>query len=168
MSNSESFQRVNAAALRFLSYRPRSEAEVRTRLLRRFPSNVVEEVIESLSEQNLLDDTSFSRLWTDSRVSHRPRSAAAIKRELITKGVAKDVAEDAVRDVDDQDSAYRAGLKLARRLEQADLNVFRRKMWGYLHRRGFGGSVARRTVARLWDELQENRGDGSPDDTEGR
>ena len=168
MNDSKPFQRASAAALHFLSYRPRSEAEVRARLLRSFPSDVVEEVIESLSEQTLLDDTSFSRLWTDSRISHRPRSAAAIKRELITKGVAKDVAEDAVRDVDDKDSAYRAGLKLSRRLEQADLNVFRRKMWGYLHRRGFGGAVARRTVARLWDELQESRGDGSPDDTEGR
>ncbi len=165
MNDSKPFQRASAAALRFLSYRPRSEAEVRARLLRSFPSEVVEEVIESLSEQTLVDDTKFSQLWTDSRISHRPRSASVIKRELITKGIDRDVAEDAVREVDDQDSAYRAGLKLTRRLEQADLTVFRRKMWGYLQRRGFGGTVVRHTVARLWDELQENR--GSPDDAEG-
>ena len=139
---------------------------MRVRLLRSFQSSIVEEVIESLSEQTLVDDAKFSRLWTDSRISHRPRSALVIKRELITKGIDREVAEDAVRDADDQDSAYRAGLKLTRRLEHADLTVFRRKMWGYLRRRGFGGTVARRTVARLWDELQENR--SSPDDVEGR
>ena len=152
MSDSEPFQRASAAALRFLSYRPRSEAEIRIRLQRRFPPHVVEQVIEALTDQDLVDDYKFAELWRDSRTSLNPRSAAAIRRELIEKGVDREIADDAVRDIDDLESAYRAGLKLARRLHQADFATFRRRLWGYLQRRGFNGSVARHIIARLWKE----------------
>ena len=152
MNDRESFKRASAAALRFLSYRPRSEAEVRTRLGRRFPSDVVERVMKALIEQELVDDPSFAKLWSDNRDSLHPRSAAAIKRELISKGVGREVAEIAVRDLDDQDSAYRAALKPARQLELADYSTFHRRLLGYLHRRGFGPSVTRDTIARIWDE----------------
>ena len=157
MNDSESFQRANAAASRLLSYRPRSKALLRGRLSRRFPAHLVDRVIESLTEQALVDDVKFAELWTDSRDSLNPRSASAIRRELLSKGVAGDVADAAVRDIDDHDSAYRAGLGPARRLEQADVATFRRKLWGYLQRRGFSGSVTRHTIGQLLHESQETR-----------
>ena len=157
MNDSESFKRASAAALRFLSYRPRSEAEVRSRLRRRFPDHVVEQVVESLAEQALVDDASFAKLWRDNRETLNPRSAAAIKRELILKGVASELAKSAVQDLDDRDSAYRAGLKPARRLAQSDFSTFQRRLWGYLQRRGFSPSVTRETIDRLWEERE-----GSP------
>ena len=156
MNDSESFQRASAAASRFLSYRPRSEAEIRGRLSRRFPPHLGERVMESLTEQTLVDDVRFASLWVDSRDSLNPRSASAIRRELLSKGVAAEVADTAVRDIDDHDSAYRAAFAAARRLDQADLATFRRKLWGHLQRRGFSGSVTRRTIGRLWDERTAN------------
>ena len=149
--------------MRFLAYRPRSAAEVRVRLLRRFPAPVVEEVMGSLAEKALVDDSQFARLWTDSRNSLRPRSAGAIRRELISKGVARDLAEATVSEIDDHDSAYRAGLKPARRMNEADPSIFRRKLWGYLQRRGFSPSVTRQTIARLWDEQHPGRSQPSDD-----
>ena len=165
MNDSESFKRAGAAALRFLSYRPRSEAEVRARLRRCFPSHIVQQVMESLAEQALVNDAAFAKLWRSSRDSLNPRSAAAIRRELITKGVARDVADAAVRDADDEASAYRAALKWTRRLDQADFPTFRRRLWGYLQRRGFGDSMTRHTIARLWDERPAGPGP-PPDDVE--
>ena len=152
MNDDEAFQRAMATALRFLSYRPRSAAEVRSRLRRRFPHPIAERVIESLAEQSLVDDSKFARLWRDSRESTNPRSATAIKRELMSKGVSRDIADEASREVDDRDSAYRAGAKHARRLEQADFQTFRRRLSSYLMRRGFSRSLTRDTVARLWEE----------------
>ena len=101
-----------------------------------------------------MDDASFAKLWRDNRETLNPRSAAAIKRELILKGVAREIAEEAVQDVDDQDSAYRAGLKLARRLEQADFSTFQHRLSGHLQRRGFSRSVTRESIARLWEERE--------------
>jgi regulatory protein len=153
MNDSESFQRASAAAQRFLAYRPRSKAEVRTRLRRRFPSDVVEQVIDDLVDQNLINDSDFAELWKNSRESFRPRSASAVRRELIAKGVDRNIAESAVKDIDDHESAYRAGSKIIRRLDTSDFNSFRRKLWGHLQRRGFSGSVARHATERLWNEL---------------
>jgi len=156
MNDDDPHQRATATALRFISHRPRSAAEVRTRLLRSFPSTVVDQVLVDLVERKLVDDRTFSKLWKESRESLNPRSAGAIKRELISKGVSRDLAQQAVVDVDEADSAYRAGVKHARRLEHADFHIFRRRLWGYLQRRGFGASLTRQTVARLWKERQSN------------
>ena len=152
MSDADPSQRARAATLRLLSYRPRSEAEVRVHLRRRFDSPVVEKVIDTLVEQSLLDDIAFARLWSESRHSHHPRSAWAVKRELTAKGVDRDIAAEAVEDIDDEESAYRAGLRLAQKLEEADIRTFRRKIWGYLRRRGFSESVSRHTTDRLWKD----------------
>ena len=109
MNDTEPHQRATAAALRFLSHRPRSKEEVRTRLRRSFPADVVDQVIDDLTERSLVDDSSFAKLWRDSRDSFNPRSATAIKRELISKGVAGDLAQRTVDDLDDMDSNTPAG-----------------------------------------------------------
>ena len=155
MNDSGPSERARAAALRFLAYRPRSEAEVRARLQRRFPAPLVEQVITRLREQELVDDAKFAQLWSDSRDSSKPRSAWAIKRELIAKGVDGGLASEAVQEIDDNESAYRAGLKPARKNMEAGYPTFRRRLREYLHRRGFSDSVSRRTIERLWAEVGE-------------
>ena len=153
MSDDPPLQRAHLAALRFLSYRPRTETEIKSRLHRRFPAPIVEQVLEMLKDEALVDDVRFAGEWTAGRESHNPRSGWAIKRELVAKGVDGLVAEDAVRDVDDEDNAYRAGLKAAGRLAGSDKPTFNRRIWAYLKRRGFSDSVSRRTITRLWEEM---------------
>ena len=144
--------------MRYLSYRPRSEAEVRTRLLERFPPTTVEQALADLRRQDLLDDAKFAAQWTRSRDVHNPRSAWAVKRELLAKGVDAEVAEEAVDDVDDEETAYRLGLQQARKMAGVDLQTFRRRLWGYLKRRGFADSLSRKTISRLWNELGDESG----------
>ena len=139
---------------------------MRARLKPGFPAHVVDQVIEALAVRDLVDDTGFARMWRDSRTSMNPRSASAIRRELMAKGVPPEIATEAVREVDDPESAYRAGLKHARRLDSADSPTFRRKLWGYLQRRGFSASVARQTIDLLWNE-RHTSGGGSPDEAVG-
>ncbi len=156
MSDDEPFKRATDAALRLLSYRPRSEAEVRGRLLPRFPSKVVEEVVSRLKEQDLLGDAAFSRFWRNSRDALNPRSAFLIRQELISKGVDRETAREALQDIDDQENAYKAALRAARRFKQADPSAFRRKLWGYLQRRGFSASVISQTTKRLLEETKKD------------
>lgn len=154
MNDSDSYQRARNSALRLLSYRSRSKAEIRARLIRNFPSEIVDQVILTLSEQSLLDDADFANQWRSSRERSKPRSAAAIKRELISKGVDRETAELSVQGFDDYDAAYRAGAKTSRHLETDDFELFRKKLWGYLYRRGFSPSVAHSTIRKLWSEAQ--------------
>ena len=162
MKDSEPFKRATSAALRFLSYRARSEAEVKTRLLRRFPLDVVDHVLVDLTRQGLIDDSEFAMMWKQSRDANRPRSAFLIRRELLAKGVDKELATQAVANVDESDAAYRAGQRFARRLRELDFTKFSDRLWAHLRRRGFNSSISRETVTRLWSEIDRQE-DYSPD-----
>ena len=64
----------------------------------------------------------------------------------------REVAEEAVAGLDDDANAYRAGLGRMRSLGGLDYVAFRRRLEGYLQRRGFGTGVVRKAVERLWRE----------------
>jgi regulatory protein len=141
------------AASHFLSYRPRSEKEVRQRLRRRgFNGKIIDEVILKLRERRLIDDAAFSEYWRNNRLSFSPRSVRQIKLELRQKGVATETADEAVKDLDDDNSVYEAGLRKARRLSRLDYDDFRRRLYDYLRRRGFNYENVKGAVARLWEE----------------
>ena len=143
-------------AYRFMSYRPRSEAEMKDRLHRRgFEDSKIEIVINKLKEQNLLDDTAFAQFWKENRDAFRPRSQRMTRMELKRKGVADEIIKAVTDDANDMDSAYEAALKKAQRLSGADYEVFRRRVGDYLKRRGFGYMVINQTVKRLWQELTQ-------------
>ena len=153
LAQTDLFQRCLNAAIHYLSYRLRSEAELRGRLGRRgFDGDNVEAVIARLKEQGLVNDLAFAEFWKDNRQSFRPRSRWLTALELRQKGVAKAVIDQVVADVDDEDSAYRAALSRARSLPRSDYQSFRRRLGEYLRRRGFSYRVISHTVERLWPE----------------
>ena len=154
MNDSEPFQRARASALRSLARRPRSEAEIAARLARGYPPGVVDAVIDDLAAAGHTDDAQFAALWTESRSRHNPRSASTIRRELLAKGIDRDLAESAVSGVDDDRAARVAGAKHARRLRRCDRDAFRSRMWAYLRRRGFSPALSRSVTDDLWDETR--------------
>jgi len=143
-------------AYRFLSYRPRSEAEMKERLHSRgIEDSKIEIIINKLKEQHLLDDTAFAQFWKENRDTFRPRSQRLTRLELKKKGVADEIIKEVTADSDDIQTAYAAALSKAQRLPRQDYEVFCRRLGDYLKRRGFGYIVANQTVKRLWDELKE-------------
>jgi regulatory protein len=153
LARADLFQRCLNAALHYLSYRLRSEAELRQRLQRRgFDGDNVKAALAKLREQGLVNDLAFAEFWKDNRQSFRPRSQWLTRLELRQKGVATDIIDRVVADVDDEDSAYRAALSRARSLPRSDYQSFRRRLGEYLKRRGFGYRVISHTVERLWGE----------------
>jgi regulatory protein len=142
------------AAVHYLSYRPRSEHEVRQRLRRRgFDSKTIEEVVTKLKESSLIDDVAFSEYWRNNRTAFSPRSARLINLELRQKGVAKETANEAVTGLNDENSVYEAGLRKARRLTALDHDDFRSRLYDYLIRRGFSYEKIRHAIDRLWQEI---------------
>ena len=141
-------------ALEYLSYRPRSRAEVVTYLRRRsVPESQVASVTERLERAGLLDDEAFARFWVENRERFRPRGLRALRYELRTKGLSDEVIEEALASVDVEQSALRAAEKKAQRLARLDRPTFDRKLVEYLARRGFAYDVAREVAERCWAEL---------------
>jgi regulatory protein len=146
-------QRCLDAAARYLSYRPRSQYELRKRLLRRgFDDDSIEVVLAKLKERGLIDDGNFAQFWKDNRQSFSPRSQWLTRLELKQKGVPNEVIEQVVSTIDDADNAYRAAANRARSLTMSDYQSFRRRLGEYLRRRGFGYGVINKTIERLWQE----------------
>jgi regulatory protein len=160
LARSDHYYRCLQAATRYLSYRPRSEAELRERLHQRgFTGDTMEVVLTRLREEGLVDDMAFAQFWKDNRESFSPRSQWLTKLELRQKGVTNDIIDRVTQTIDDEDSAYRAALSKARSLPQADYSSFRRRLGGYLRRRGFSYGVINHTTERLWQELGTRPGE---------
>ena len=160
------------AALRLLASRPRSEEVVRRRLSRRFPLDLVDQAIPVLTGRGLLDDGAFARFWCRNREQHRPKGASAIRWELLRLGVPREVVEEALGELDEEEGAYRAAGRVLRRLGGLDQGTFRRKLAAHLRRRGFDLGTVNRTVQRLLQELSDPvhgdvEGDGHHDQPEG-
>ena len=135
---------------------PGPEAETRRRLERRFDGPAIDRTIGKLKALGFLDDAAFAREWRASRERRRPRGEPLLRRELLEKGVAPGVVQEALEGYDAEANAYNAGRRLARRLPLDDCATFRRRLWGRLRRRGFSHEVIDGTVSRLWSELSES------------
>jgi len=146
-------ERAYQQALLFLSYRTRSESEIRQNLRKHeLPEDVIEFTLARLRENRLADDDQFARAWVENRNTFRPRSRRALAVELRQKGLSDEVAQSALAAVDDEALAYEAGLKKVRRFQDLEWNEFRRKLSEFLARRGFPYSVTVSVVSRLWNE----------------
>jgi len=158
----DAFQETYDRVLRFLAYRPRSEAEVRRYLKGKgVPSVLVEKVLGRLKQTGLVDDRAFAQYWVENREAFSPRSPFALRQELRRKGVEGEIIAEALEGLDDEDSAYRAGLPRARRWAGLAYGEFRRKLSAFLLRRGFSYETVNSVVERLWRELGEQDRDPS-------
>lgn len=149
------------AALRYLSYRPRSERE----LERYLQSKGVEPataagVMERLRHLGLADDRQFAEFWVENREAFRPRGQWALRQELGQKGVRQEVIAQAVAQVDDEQNAMQVAERSAPRYARLDGETFLRRMMGLMMRRGFGYAVARRAVERAWQQTHPTATDG--------
>lgn len=148
-------------ALRFLSYRPRSEAEVHRKLSEQgFDEAVVQAVLQRLKENGLLGDEKFAQDWVENRTTFRPRSKRMLAMELRQKGVIDEEIEKALAETEDENTlAYQAASQYARRLAGVDWETFRSRLGGHLARRGFSYGTIAPVLRQVWDETRPSAAD---------
>lgn len=140
-------------AMLFLSYRARSEKEIRQNLSKhKIPEEVIEQTLEKLRGNGLANDNQFARAWVENRNTFRPRSRRALTMELRQKGLDDETVQSAVAGVDENALAYDSARKRAGRLKGLEWSEFRRKLSEYLARRGFPYSVIAPIVTQVWNE----------------
>ncbi len=144
-------------AARFLSTRPRSEKEIRQNLAKKdIPPNVIEAALERLTALGYIDDRAFAELWVRDRMTFKPTSPRALRFELRQKGVDAEIIDAALADLDAEAAAYQAAQSQARR-HRAGISRrdFQHKVSTFLQRRGFSYAVARSTLRRLMQEIDD-------------
>jgi SOS response regulatory protein OraA/RecX len=175
---------LNAAA-RFLEVRSRSVHELRRHLAQAgYRADLVQAAVARLTELGMLDDATFARTWVESRDRARPRSEAALRRELSLKGIDRELAVELLDErrgshlsasgaggaaeggggdpgePGDGPDMLAAGRLLAKRggalARIADARVRRQRAYAMLARNGFDPEVCRDATNRFFAAAPES------------
>jgi regulatory protein len=155
-------ERAYERALNYVSYRPRSEVEIRRNLREKYEEGDIDAVIKRLEDVGLVDDVAFAQYWVENRLHFRPRGLRALRYELHQKGIADSIISSVLVEVDELQAAREVAESALRRFRHLSPSDFRRKLEGYLARRGFSYQV----VGPLIEDLLESIRCGNQSDIE--
>jgi regulatory protein len=134
-------------AVRHLSRRERTVAEVREALARRgVEAAEAEEAIDSLIEMGQLDDERYARLFSQDKRELHGWGPDRIREALVEKGIARDLAEAATGGEAPGELAERAAELLAGRNDRLEDDKGRGRALAFLARRGYELEVAYEAV----------------------
>lgn len=146
----EEFEKYYLIAANFLSYRPRSEKEIRDKLhQKKAPTEIIEKVISIMKQQKFINDEEFARMWVSHRSKISPKSKRVLKLELLQKGVDPELIEQALagdedEPVNDVEQAKKLAQNRLPRYKGLTKQEVYQKLGGFLARRGFN-----------WDTIKE-------------
>jgi regulatory protein len=145
-------------ALHFLSFRVRSENEIRKNLEKhKISEEVILETLERLRRNRLVNDVDFAQNWVENRSDFRPRGRRALQMELRQKGIATDIIDEVLVDLNEDELAYRAAQKQARKYRRLEWQDYRKKMIAFLARRGFNYGAAAPAAEKIWEETRSDQ-----------
>jgi regulatory protein len=152
MTHSISVASLHAKTIKFLSYRQRSEKEIKDYLVRKKANDTdIALVIELLKNERLIDDKMFAKAWFSSRVYSKPKSKRLISIELSKKGISKEIIEDVLGDqetyISDEDLAKKIVEKKITSYKNLSRDQLYEKLVGQLGRRGFNWETIKKVLA---------------------
>lgn len=146
----DQFEKFYAKSLSFLSFRQRSEKEIREYLRKKnAPVEVIEKIMSSLKEYKFINDEEFARMWIESRNRASPRAERVLKMELKQKGIAKEIIErltERKEMVSDIESAKILVRKRLVRFKGVEKEEIYKKLGGYLARRGYNWDTVKHSI----------------------
>jgi regulatory protein len=157
LQSEDSLEIAYQKAIRYLSYRARSTQEVQRYLAKQNVSaETAQQVVERLQRNRMIDDERLAQDWVDNRSDSRPRGRRALVFEMKHKGIPEQAIHQALTGWDEEEMAFQAARKHARKLKNLEWIDFRQKMLAHLGRRGFSYETAAPAASRIWKEIQEN------------
>ncbi len=154
----DEFEMAYHRADHFIGYRPRTAGEVSRKLQTlKFSDQTVQRVVEKLIEQNIIDDKRFASQWVEDRSISKPKGRKMLAMELQQKRVDPEVIQDALLNIDDEGLALKAAREYVQKMKESDWIIFRRKVSGFLIRRGFEYSEISSTLEKVWAEKNHEK-----------
>jgi regulatory protein len=138
-------------AYRFLTYRSRSRMEIEAKLRdKEFSETIVEAVLADLARLGYVNDLQFAREWTRSRSRFRGFGRRRIGQELKHKGVEPEIIQEVFAEFFSEeaeiDTATRVAEKKLNAMMSLDRETRRRRLAGFLERKGFSFDVIRKVL----------------------
>jgi regulatory protein len=152
--------KVYDRALNMLAFRARSSAELARTLVRKGEETAhVDHAVGRLKEQGLLDDAAFAQSFARAKVVGGSQSRRRVQQELSRKGVPRDVSDAAIDHVFEDEGVdalaivAEAARKKLRSLAKLEPAVRKRRLYGFLARRGYDGDHIRSAMKIAGEEL---------------
>ena len=142
-------------ALRIIGVRPMSEKELYDRLVQKGETPAdAEESVEWLRDLRLLNDAEYAAMCVR-HYAAKGFGPGRIRNELYRRGVPRELWEEALEELPEQDDEIDRLLRRKLRGDATDRDALR-KATDYLYRRGFKFDDIRAAVERLREETQED------------
>ena len=155
----EQLQKAKDTAYNYLSYRAGSVKEVRDKLAQKeFAEETIEQVVDDLQRQKLLNDSEFARRFVEARLGRANGSlklAQGLRRRGIETEIIDEVLGEFAATLGSEERAIGLLGKQAWRYRGLERDKAKRRMLGFLARRGYDAQMARSAVDKVWQELQE-------------
>jgi regulatory protein len=154
------YEKIMERAFRLLSYKPRSVAELRGRLLEKDWADeaTVDRVIARLTELGYLNDEQLASSFATSRLTTKPVGRARLRRDLQRKKLSDQTVENALdgayTEQSEEELIDRAVKKRLRLKGPPATREDAKKLFDYLVRRGFSYDLALRKIREIGKELE--------------
>ncbi|MBD7995896.1 regulatory protein RecX [Arthrobacter sp. Sa2CUA1] len=164
---------ARAIVLRQLTSSAKSRRQLADKLAERgVPEEVAAAVLDRFEEVRLIDDAEFAQMWVRSRSQTRSLARSALRRELTEKGIAPELAEEALEQLSSDDERT-AALELVRRKlrnaavpqdrQERDKQV--RRLVSMLARKGYSPSLGFAVVNEVLEDREAAEGQAADDET---
>jgi regulatory protein len=138
--------KARTRALRLLARMEKSRRGLSLVLIRAgFSRSVVETVLDDLERRGVLDDRRFARLWLSTQARARPRSLRLLRRDLLREGVASEIVEAGLRELE-RETPEPALAEAAARKKLRATGADPARLARLLAARGFAAAVVRDTL----------------------
>jgi regulatory protein len=156
LQKKDQFEVAYQRAINFLSYRIRSEKEIRQNLNKhQIPEEIIDGVLDRLRDASLVNDLEFATQWVENRVQFKPRGKRALSSELFQKGIPNQIIEDVIADLNEEELATKLARKKITKLTGLDEKAFQKKLSGFLTRAGFPYHISKELIYNLWNEIEK-------------
>lgn len=148
----EEQNRANNYALNLLSYRWRSECEIRNSMnTKGYSQDTIDNTIKFLKEQELIDDRRFAESFIKDKINFRDWGSYRLKQELFSKGVSKNIVDEVIEKYcdDEFERAMNLASKKIKSYKNDDKNAIYRKLGGYLQRKGYSYDVVSKVLKEI-------------------
>lgn len=155
----DTIEKAYTMALHFLSYRMRSELEVRQYLIgKNIELIVINEIIHKLYHHNYLNDLDFAKAFVRTQMSSGEKGPRIIQISLKEKGIREPYIEEAMDEFPHSmqiEQAERLAKKMVKKENKLSERALKQKLEAMLHRKGFMSDVVAEVVSNLTIEKDE-------------
>jgi len=147
----EEWLKAKDKALKFLSYRQRSQKEIEDKLKKEgFSDEIIEKTVDFLKSYNLIDDIAFAKNFMMDKSNINKYGPERIRYELYMRGISKDIIDEVLEDYGDE---YSIALDLAKKKVKSykgnDRNAIYRKLGTFLQSKGFSYECISKVLREL-------------------